>query len=166
VKTQIDSPGWIAEMKIPFTQLRFSQRGVQLWGFQIERNIYRHNEEVHWKLIPKDAGGWVSQFGTLKGLDEIEPEKEKSITPYTVASFEKFKKDQDNPFRARGHTSGFDAGVKGKFWVTNNLTLDMAINPDFGQVEADPSQVNLTAYETCMTRVVTTCPDSSGKEHV
>lgn len=148
VKTTIDSLGWAAEMKIPFTQLRFSRKGIQEWGFQIERNIYRHDEEVHWKLIPKDAGGWVSQFGTLKGLDEIEPKKEKSITPYTVASVEKFKKENENPFRAEGHTSGIDAGLNGKFGVTNNLTLDMAINPDFGQVEADPSQVNLTAYET------------------
>jgi len=148
VKTHIDSLGWIAEMKIPFTQLRFSRKGVQEWGFQIERNIYRHDEEVHWQLIPKDAGGWVSQFGTLKGLDEIEPQKEKSITPYTVVSLEKFKKENDNPFRADGRSTTINAGLNGKFGVTNNLTLDMAINPDFGQVEADPSQVNLTAYET------------------
>ncbi|MFO8002354.1 MAG: DUF5916 domain-containing protein, partial [Marinilabilia sp.] len=148
VKTTIDSLGWTAEMKIPFTQLRFSRKGIQEWGFQIERNIYRHDEEVHWKLIPKDAGGWVSQFGTLKGLDEIEPKKEKSITPYTLASFEKYKKESENPFRADGRKSGIDAGLNGKFGVTNNLTLDMAVNPDFGQVEADPSQVNLTAYET------------------
>ncbi len=148
VKTNVDSMGWMAEMKIPFTQLRFSNRGVQEWGFQVRRNIYRHDEEVHWNLIPKDAGGWVSHFGAIEGMDDIEPQKEKSITPYTVVKLDRFEKDLDNPFKAEGRSSSLNAGLNAKFGVTNNLTMDMAINPDFGQVEADPSQVNLTAYET------------------
>jgi len=148
VDTRIDSLGWTAEMKIPYTQLRFSQKGKQKWGLQVRRNIYRYDEEVHWKLIPQDAGGWVSQFGKLTGMDNIKPQKEKSITPYTVAKMETFKEVPENPFKASGHSSKLNAGLNAKFGVTNNLTLDMAINPDFGQVEADPSQVNLTAYET------------------
>jgi len=148
VETQIDDKGWTAEMKIPFTQLRFSKKGEQSWGFEIIRSIYRHQESVMWKLIPKDAGGWVSQFGQLKGMNNIKPQKEKSITPYTVAKLEKFEKVAENPFKSSGSNSNINAGFNGKFGVTNNLTLDLAINPDFGQVEADPSQVNLSAYET------------------
>src|SRR6056297_1436820 len=148
VKTNLDSLGWTAEMKIPFTQLRFSKKGEQKWGLQITRHIYRYDEDVHWKLIPQDAGGWVSQFGIMNGMDNIEPQKEKSITPYTVAKLERFKKEKNNPFKSDGQSTNLNAGLNGKFGVTNNLILDLAINPDFGQVEADPSQVNLSAYET------------------
>jgi hypothetical protein len=148
VDTRIDSLGWTAEMKIPFTQLRFSKKGEQKWGLQIRRNIYRYDEEVHWDLIPKDAGGWVSEFGIMNGMDKIEPQKEKSITPYTVGKLERFKKEPDNPFKSKGHGTNINAGLNGKFGITNNLTMDLTINPDFGQVEADPSQVNLSAYET------------------
>ena len=148
VETQIDSLGWKAEMKIPFEQLRFSKKGDQEWGIQIKRTIYRNDEVVMWKMIPRDAGGYVSEFGTLKGMNSLEPQKVSAITPYSVAKTETFKKQPDNPFTSSGHKSNLDVGVNGKFGITNNLTMDMAINPDFGQVEADPSQVNLTAYET------------------
>ena len=147
VDTAIDSLGWTAEMKIPFTQLRFSRKGDSGWGLQIQRTIYRKDEKVMWKLIPQDASGWVSEFGEMKGMNGIEPQKEKSITPYAVTQLERFNKVEENPFRATGSNKNLDAGLNGKFGLTNNLTLDMAINPDFGQVEADPSQVNLTAYE-------------------
>jgi len=148
VESRIDSLGWKAEMKIPFEQLRFSKKGDQKWGLQVKRTIYRNDEEVLWNMIPQDAGGWVSEFGSMKGLDDIEPQKERAITPYTVARMERFKEQPDNPFASEGRQGHWDVGVNGKFGITNNLTLDMAINPDFGQVEADPSQVNLTAYET------------------
>ena len=148
VEAGIDSLGWKAEMKIPFAQLRFSKKGIQQWGLQLQRTIYRHDERVLWELIPHDAGGWVSEFGTLRGLGHIKSRKERAITPYTVARMERFREQPDNPFASSGSQTNMDVGVNGKFGVTNNLTLDMAINPDFGQVEADPSQVNLTAYET------------------
>ncbi|MFP4622015.1 MAG: DUF5916 domain-containing protein [Bacteroidales bacterium] len=148
VKTDIDSLGWKAEMKIPFTQLRFSQKGESEWGFQVQRTIYRNDEEVLWMFIPQDAGGWVSEFGRLKGMNGIEPQKETSITPYAVTKLERFDEVEENPFKASGRNKNVSAGLNGKLGVTNNLTLDMAINPDFGQVEADPSNVNLTAYET------------------
>ncbi len=148
VKTKIDDQGWTAELKIPLTQLRFSKNGKQLWGLQIERYIYRLQETNQWKLIPKDAGGYVSQFGKLSGMDDIDPKKEASLTPYIVTSVETFEKVTDNPFKKKGYNFRFNGGLNGKLGITNNLTLDMAINPDFGQVEADPSQVNLTAYET------------------
>lgn len=146
-KTNIDDKGWTAEMKIPLTQLRFSSEEEQTWGIQLTRYIYRLEETVQWKLIPKDASGWVSQFGKLTGISNIKPKKEASLTPYVVASVDQFQKEPENPFKDKGYKAKLNGGVNGKFGITNNLTLDMAINPDFGQVEADPSQVNLTAYE-------------------
>ncbi|WP_462281107.1 DUF5916 domain-containing protein [Salinivirga cyanobacteriivorans] len=147
-KTNIDDKGWTAEMKIPLTQLRFSSEEEQTWGLQLTRYIYRLEEEIQWQLIPKEATGWVSEFGQLKGIKNIEPKKEASLTPYAVTSLDQFQKEPDNPFKDKGYKLKLNGGVNGKFGITNNLTLDMAINPDFGQVEADPSQVNLTAYET------------------
>src|SRR6056297_2437297 len=147
-KTNIDDKGWTAEMKIPLTQLRFSNEEEQTWGVQLTRHIYRLEEEIQWQLIPKEATGWVSEFGQLKGIKNIEPKKEASLTPYAVSSLDQFQKEPDNPFKDKGYKLKLNGGVNGKFGITNNLTLDMAMNPDFGQVEADPSQVNLTAYET------------------
>ena len=148
VKTNIDEEGWTAEMKIPLTQLRFSAEKEQVWGLEVSRYIYRLEEMNQWKLISKEAGGWVSEFGLLAGIKDIKPKKEASITPYLVTSLDQFKKEKNNPFMDKGYKFKINGGVNGKFGITNNLTLDMAINPDFGQVEADPSEVNLTAYET------------------
>lgn len=148
VETKIDSLGWKAEMKIPFEQLRFSRENTEEWGLQIKRTIYRCDEQVLWQMIPQDASGWVSNFGNMTGINDIEPQKVSSFTPYAVTSMETFREESDNPFTTGGNRKKIDAGVNGKFGITNNLTLDMAINPDFGQVEADPSKVNLTAYET------------------
>mgnify|MGYP000229247668 CR=1 FL=1 len=148
VETSTDSLGWKAEMKIPFAQLRFSKKGSQKWGLQIKRTIYREDEKLLWKLIPRDASGWVSQFGDMNLSQQIEPQKERAITPYTVANLETFRQQPANPFAASGRRKHLDAGLNAKVGLTNNITLDMAINPDFGQVEADPSKVNLTAYET------------------
>jgi len=86
-------------------------------------------------------------MGELHGLNDLEPKRQVEIAPYTVAKIERFEKTEGNPF-ATGKSKNISAGVDGKIGITNNLTLDFTVNPDFGQVEADPSQVNLTAYET------------------
>lgn len=148
VQTRINTEGWTAEMKIPFSQVRFDKNSGVAWGLEVARNIYRSNETDYWRHIPKDAPGFVHLFGELKGLDEIKPRKIFDVTPYTVAKAETFEKVPDNPFLAKGHAEKLNAGLDAKIGVTNNMTMDLTINPDFGQVEADPSEVNLTAYET------------------
>jgi hypothetical protein len=90
----------------------------------------------------------VHLFGELSGLEKIQPRKILDITPYGVAKAEKFRAEPENPFLNQGRKYGYNGGIDAKIGVTNNLTMDLTINPDFGQVEADPSQVNLTAYET------------------
>ena len=147
VKTNIDDKGWTAEMQIPFSQLRFSGNGSRDWGLQVVRFIYRKEEMSAWQFIPKEASGWVHLFGDLSGITGIQPRKQFDISPYSVAKTEFYEKIPGNPYYP-GNSNNLNAGVDAKVGLTNDLTLDLTINPDFGQVEADPSVVNLTAFET------------------
>jgi hypothetical protein len=146
-KAQVHDWGWGAEMKIPFTQLRFNKNSKGVWGFEVARQIFRENELSLWHPIPRNAPGLVHAIGELDGLQEIEPRKQLDLTPYGVASLKTYEAEEGNPY-ATGTDPKVNFGLDGKIGVTNNLTLDFTINPDFGQVEADPSEVNLTAFET------------------
>jgi hypothetical protein len=147
VKSSVNSDGWVAEMKIPFSQLRFDKNSGGIWGLEVLRLLFRKNEMSFWNPIPKDAPGIIHMAGELSGLQQIKPRKIFDITPYGVARTERYRPEPGNPF-ATGKKNGLNGGIDAKIGVTNNLTLDLTINPDFGQVEADPSEVNLTAYET------------------
>jgi hypothetical protein len=147
VRTSVDESGWNAEMQIPLSQLRFSRNGNGNWGLQVARYIHRYDELSLWKQIPKESSGWVHQFGELAGIFEIKPRRQMDLSPYTVARTESFERVTGNPY-ADGSAHGLNGGLDAKFGITNDLTLDVTVNPDFGQVEADPSVVNLTAFET------------------
>ncbi len=142
-----DKEGWTAEMKIPLSQLRFSGEEEQMWGLQVQRRLFRKEERSTWQCIPKESSGWVSRFGELRGIRGIRPRRRMEIMPYGVAKTERFETVVDDPF-LDGNSSAITGGLDGKIGITSNLTLDLTINPDFGQVEADPSEVNLTAFET------------------
>lgn len=148
VKTSVNDEGWVAEMKIPFSQLRFEKNSGDVWGLQVARIYYRKNETDFWQHIPREAPGMIHLLGEMTGLEKIKPRKIFDVTPYAVAKAETFKAEPENPFLKSGKRFGFNGGIDAKIGVTNNLTMDLTINPDFGQVEADPSEVNLTAYET------------------
>lgn len=147
LKTSIDDKGWCAEMKIPFSQLRFGKKTDHIWGIQVMRHIFRLEERSTWQFIPKGSPGIVHLFGELHGISGITPKSRIELLPYTVARTERFKKAESNPF-LDGEKSAISAGLDGKAAITSDLTLDFTINPDFGQVEADPSEVNLTAFES------------------
>ncbi len=146
-KVSIDEKGWVAEMKIPYNQIRFANIENHVWGLEVLRNLFREQEESVWEFVPMDAGGWVSRWGSLEGIHSISPKKEIAIVPYGMVKFETYEKEDGNPF-ATGSDFGYNAGVDGKVAITNDLTLNFTVNPDFGQVEADPSEVNLSAFET------------------
>lgn len=146
-KTSIDEKGWIAELEIPLNQLRFNGNHEQTWGFQVGRYIHRKDELSLWQPIPRDAPGWVHQYGILNGISGVKPKRQVEIAPYVVAQTERFEAEEGNPF-ATGKRNRFSGGIDAKIGLTNDITLDMTVYPDFGQVEADPSEVNLTAYET------------------
>jgi len=147
LKTTIDNEGWCAEMRIPFSQLRFGKKNEHIWGIQIWRTIFRLEERSIWQFIPKGSPGEVHLYGELHGIENIKPKRQVELLPYIVARTERFEKEEGNPF-LDGKKSALSAGLDGKIAVTNDLTLDFTVNPDFGQVEADPSEVNLTAFET------------------
>ncbi len=139
--------GWAAEIKIPLTQLRFRISDGGIWGLEVFRQLFRNQELSVWQYIDRNSSGLVHNFGEMTGLSGIKPRKQADITPFVVGSLEKFEKEDGNPF-ATGTGRKINSGLDAKFGVTNNMTLDLTVNPDFGQVEADPSVVNLTAYET------------------
>jgi len=147
VRTAVDAEGWTAEMRIPFTQLRFAAKPEQCWGLQVTRRLFRKNERSLWQPIPRDAAGWVSFFGELQGLAGIKPPRQIELFPYVVGKLQGYPAEAGNPF-ATGRSRSLYGGLDGKVGVTGDLTLNFTLNPDFGQVEADPSVVNLTAFET------------------
>ena len=147
VKTRKQSWGWSAEMKIPLTQLRFEKSSHEVWGLDVLRQLFRKNEVSLWQPVPRSASGFTHLYGELAFNGEIVPKKQFDLTPYFTAGVSKYQAEENNKF-ADGSDTKMNAGLDGKIGVTNNLTLDFTVNPDFGQVEADPSQVNLTAYET------------------
>lgn len=144
-KTTIDDKGWTAEVKIPLSQLRFANKEVQVWGLQSTRRVFRAEERSTWQFVPQNESGWVHRFGELHGLVGIKPQKQIELEPYVLAQTETFEKEEGNPF-ATGSDADIDVGLNGKIGVTSDLTLDFTINPDFGQVEADPSVVNIDGF--------------------
>jgi hypothetical protein len=138
-KAQVSDSIWTVEMQIPFSQIRFAPGKEQLWGMHIWRWIDRLNEESQWKLIPIDAPAMVYLFGELKGIEGVNPKTNFEFLPYLNNRFSP-NTDQENKMK-------YGVGLNGKIGLNSGLTLDYAINPDFGQVEADPAVLNLTSYE-------------------
>ena len=147
VKTTLDDKGWNVEACIPLSQLRFGKKENYIWGLDIGRGIYRNEELSVWQFFSPTAPGIVHLFGELHGIQNIRPQKQKDLIPYVAMGTESYQRESDNPY-ADGRNWITNLGLDGKFGVTNDLTLDFTVNPDFGQVEADPSEVNLTTFET------------------
>ncbi|HEU5218045.1 MAG TPA: DUF5916 domain-containing protein [Gemmatimonadales bacterium] len=142
-----DSTGWTAEFRIPWSQLRFGNGPERRFGFNIWRKINRTGELQHWKLMPRNAAGDASQYGELTGLAELKPRRKLEVTPYTVVGRTFSPAVAGNPFQT-GSAGRATLGADLRYGLTSNLTLSAAFNPDFGQVEADPAVVNLSAQET------------------
>jgi hypothetical protein len=145
-KTNIDSLGWTGEAKIPLSQLRFDKSKDKVWGIQMMRRLFRKEERSTFQFIPRSYNGWVSHFAELKGLQDIPFRRQVELAPYTTASVETYPQQAGNPF-ADGTNANIGFGIDGKVAITNDLILDFTVNPDFGQVEADPSQVRLDGFE-------------------
>jgi Domain of unknown function (DUF5916)/Carbohydrate family 9 binding domain-like len=149
VATTVDSAGWAAEFRIPMSQLRFGgQAGdARTWGLQITRDIARRGERASWSPWTRNDAGFVSRFGTLTGLTGVRAPRALEVMPYASARLTRAPGDAEDPF-FRENEPGLDAGADLRLGLPAGLTLSATINPDFGQVEADPAEVNLTAFET------------------
>ncbi|MDH4222202.1 MAG: carbohydrate binding family 9 domain-containing protein [candidate division Zixibacteria bacterium] len=145
VAARITDWGWVAEYRIPFQCLRFASEENPVWGFYCSRNISRKNELGRWIYIPEKANGFVSYFGHLKGLKNITPPKRLEILPYLVSYENTEPKSLGNP---DGRDFFGNLGLDLKYGITSNITLDATVNPDFGQVEADETILNLSVFET------------------
>jgi len=146
--TRVDSLGWVAELRIPFSQLRFSSTDEQIWGVNFTRLIFRKNEWTVWSWWPNTEQGFTSHFGHLEGLSNIPAPRRLEVLPYTVAKANYTEgADPANPFND-GSVYDMTAGMDLKYGLTSDLTIDATLLPDFGQVEADPAVVNLTEFET------------------
>jgi hypothetical protein len=149
VATAIVSDGWTAEFRIPLSQLRFPPNGSPTFGMMFVRDIGRSKERISWPALRKSKGGVVSQFAEVSGFAGLTSPRRLELTPYTV-----IKTVPQHQVDGGGATTGYDranlstVGADIKYGVSSNFTLDATINPDFGQVEADPSNLNLSAFET------------------
>ncbi len=137
-----DTQGWTAEFRIPLAQLRYSRLDEQIWGMHAWRWIDRNQEESQWQLIPRQNTGRMHQLGELHGIRNLPRQRRVELLPHVLG--------RAAPDRAGGSGAEItgSAGLDVKIGLTSNFTLDATVNPDFGQVEADPSVINLTAYET------------------
>ena len=149
VGVSVDDEGWTAEFRIPYSQLRFSA-SEENWGIQFIRWIARKNESTYWAPLSGEVEGMVSRFGRLRGIESIERAKRLEIVPYTVGRVDRTRSRsaaEDAAFPSLDDPDS-EIGLDLKFGLTSNLTMDVTLNPDFGQVEADPSEVNLSEFET------------------
>jgi hypothetical protein len=142
----IDSLGWSAEMRIPFSQLKFNKSNLNVWGINYRRTIARKNEDDYLVFIPLTENGFVSHFAELHGLIDLVPPNQIEIIPYVTGKAEYTQAEDGNPFNdGSNYVPG--AGLDLKMSVGTGLILNGTINPDFGQVEIDPAVINLSDVE-------------------
>jgi Domain of unknown function (DUF5916)/Carbohydrate family 9 binding domain-like len=146
---QITKNGWVAEVRVPYSQLRFQDKPVHTWGINVSRWNARTRESSRLVHSPKTETGFVSRFGDLEGIEGIKPKRAFEVMPYGVARTDLHSR-ADNPF-IQPSSHQMDAGLDVKYGLTSTLTLTGTINPDFGQVEVDPAVLNLSQFETSLT---------------
>jgi hypothetical protein len=147
-RTSSDATGWTAELWLPFSQLRFTDLSEQVWGLNVKRWQPELNEETYWVLVGRTERGWSSRFGELRGIEGVRPGRRLELLPYAAGSARTTgNRDRANPFD-KGVNIAQRAGADLKVGLGPNLTLEATVNPDFGQIEADPAEVNLSAFET------------------
>jgi uncharacterized protein DUF5916/cellulose/xylan binding protein with CBM9 domain len=146
-KARRDEQGWTAEMRIPYSQLRFEGGMSQVWGINFMREIPRHREKDFAAYRPKKASGFVSRFPDLVGIEDLRPHRSLAVMPYLTTQGEYLDHEPEDPLNDGSRLRG-NAGADLRMGVGNGLTLNASVNPDFGQVEVDPSVVNLTDVES------------------
>ncbi len=143
-KVNIVHNGWIAELKIPYSALRFASRKSQVWGMQIVRSIRRYRETYHWALELPEASNKLPYWGMLLGIENIKPPVRLSATPYILLQAEHYP----NTYPANDISTSIGGGLDLKYGINESFTLDMSLLPDFSQVQSDNKIKNLTAFET------------------
>ena len=143
----VGTDGWTAEMRIPYSQLRFSRDTAQTWGLQVWRYADRLNEQDMWAFRKRNESWGPAFYGHLEGLSIANRPRQLELLPYVVSKGQFKYAPPGDPYHTK-HDMYVSAGADLKYLLTSNLTLDATFNPDFGQVEVDPASLNLSAYET------------------
>ena len=147
-ETRVDDEGWYAEIRLPFSSVRYREAASMTWGFNVFQYIHSRAERTAWSNWNRDQSGFMSRCGTITGIENIRPPRQLEITPYVLGGFT----DPADPTASGmndedwNHLGNFGADMK--YGLTADLTLNATFQPDFGQVEADPSQLNLSPFET------------------
>ncbi len=136
----ITPDGWIVEMKIPYSSLRFPRGEIQEWGINFWREIRRTRETSSWNFVNRQIGDVLAQMGSLNGINGVEPPLRLAFYPYLSNYVEK------NGFD-RGWANSLHGGMDLKYGISPSFTLDMTLIPDFGQVQSDAKVLNLTPFE-------------------
>ena len=139
-KTRITDKGWTVEMRIPFSELRFSGNTAKTWGLNMFRNIRRFNSNNSWNFLDRKVSGFIHQEGQLTGIKDIKPPVRLSLTPYLATYFQPKSSSGSSSFLYKG-------GLDMKYGINDAFTLDMMLVPDFGQIQSDDKKLNLSPYE-------------------
>jgi len=144
----IDDEGWSAELRIPLSQLRYEASDEpQSWGINFYRNRLATNEQTWFALVSRLRRGIVSAMGRIDNVVVSSSARRLEVVPYAVSSLHNGPADPGDPF-FDGTAANGRVGVDLSYGLGAAFTLDATINPDFGQVEADPAVINLSAFET------------------
>lgn len=141
---KINAQGWVAELKIPYSAIRFPDKEIQKWGLQFRRNIRRTREDSYWQYVPNTTQVYPAFIGILEGIRDIKPPLRLSFTPYVGTNLQHF------PARTPGvadWSRAYNAGLDLKYGINESFTLDATLAPDFGQVQSDNQVLNLSAFE-------------------
>jgi hypothetical protein len=149
IQTSRSARGWTAELKIPFRILRYRSgepdSGGQTWGINFFRYISRKQEVQRWAFTPKNESGFISRFGHVTGLKDLPDPRQLEVMPFMVTK--QLYEPERGPLGRRQEFLG-NAGLDLRYGLSKSFTLDATVNPDFGQVEADPAVLNLSTFET------------------
>ncbi len=148
VKTGLEDSAWVAEYQIPLSQLRYGNKKEQVWGMHAWRSVSRLAEYDNWEQQYKNSPGMLYNLGELRGIEDLQGYRRIEIMPFILGKFNTMQAQPGNPFTRNGREWGGNAGLDAKIGVSSNFTINLTVNPDFGQVESDPSVMNLTAFET------------------
>ncbi len=144
-KVKVDDKGWSAEMKIPYSALRFSKKDVQTWGLNMIRKRQFFQKQLFWSPLDPQKSGFVNQGGELSGIADVEPPIRLSFSPYVSSYVNHYPY---NVLGVKNTTGSFNGGMDVKYGINAGFTLDMTLVPDFGQVQSDNQILNLTPFET------------------
>lgn len=147
-KVGLEDSAWVAEIEVPLSQLRYSNKDEQVWGLHTWRWIDRFQEESNWERQSKTGPGMLYNYGEFVGLKGLKKSRRFELQPFVLGELKTQEDIPGNPYVSNGRIWKGNAGLDAKIGISSNFTVDLTVNPDFGQVESDPSVMNLTAFET------------------